>query len=45
MRDTHPRRRNLFARTLAEHQANVTRYLKNYRAQQGRVAAPAAEKQ
>jgi UPF0755 protein len=37
--------RHLFARTLVEHQANVTRYLKNYRAQQGRVAAPAAEKQ
>ena len=36
--------RHLFARTLAEHQANVNRYLKNYRAQQG-ASAPAAEKQ
>ena len=27
--------RHLFARTLAEHEANVGRYLKNYRAQQG----------
>ena len=27
--------RHLFARTYAEHQANVSRYLKNYRAQQG----------
>ena len=37
--------RHLFARTLAEHQANVGRYLKNYRAQQGGAVAPAAEKQ
>jgi UPF0755 protein len=36
--------RHLFARTYAEHQANVSRYLKNYRAQQG-ASAPAAEKQ
>lgn len=36
--------RHLFARTLDEHQANVGRYLKNYRAQQG-VSAPATEKQ
>ncbi len=35
--------RHLFARTLAEHQANVGRYLKNYRAQQGSPSA--AEKQ
>jgi UPF0755 protein len=35
--------RHLFARTLAEHQANVGRYLKNYRAQQG--SASTAEKQ
>ena len=34
--------RHLFARTLAEHQANVGRYLKNYRAQQG---ASTTEKQ
>ncbi|WP_460713842.1 endolytic transglycosylase MltG [Lysobacter terrae] len=31
--------RHLFARTLAEHDANVGRYLKNYRAQQGAPAA------
>jgi len=37
--------RHLFARTLAEHQANVARYLKNYRAQRAGVAAPVAEKQ
>ena len=37
--------RHLFARTLAEHQANVGRYLRNYRAQQGGAPAPAAEKQ
>jgi UPF0755 protein len=36
--------RHLFARTLSEHQANIGRYLKNYRAQQG-ASAPAAEKQ
>ena len=36
--------RHLFARTLAEHQANVSRYLRNYRAQQG-GATPKAEKQ
>jgi UPF0755 protein len=35
--------RHLFARTLAEHEANVGRYLKNYRAQQG--SASTAEKQ
>ncbi|GAB3365281.1 endolytic transglycosylase MltG [Lysobacter rhizosphaerae] len=35
--------RHLFARTLAEHEANVGRYLKNYRAQQGSPSA--AEKQ
>ncbi len=35
--------RHLFARTYAEHQANVSRYLKNYRAQQGSAAT--AEKQ
>jgi UPF0755 protein len=34
--------RHLFARTLDEHQANVGRYLKNYRAQQG---ASTTEKQ
>lgn len=34
--------RHLFARTLAEHQANIARYLKNYRAQQG---ASTTEKQ
>jgi UPF0755 protein len=41
--------RHLFARTYAEHQANVGRYLKNYRAQQGSArsadAKPATEKQ
>lgn len=41
--------RHLFARTYAEHQANVGRYLKNYRAQQGGSiparSAPATEKQ
>ena len=37
--------RHLFARTLAEHQANVGRYLKNYRAQKGSATAPVAEKQ
>jgi UPF0755 protein len=31
--------RHLFARTYAEHQANVGRYLKNYRARQGASAA------
>ncbi|WP_407060820.1 endolytic transglycosylase MltG [Agrilutibacter terrestris] len=36
--------RHLFARTYAEHQANVGRYLKNYRAQQG-AATTATEKQ
>lgn len=36
--------RHLFARTLAEHEANVGRYIRNYRAQQG-ASAPAAEKQ
>ena len=36
--------RHLFARTLAEHQANIVRYLKNYRAQQG-ASSPAVEKQ
>jgi UPF0755 protein len=36
--------RHLFARTYAEHQANVSRYLKNYRLQQG-ASKPAAEQQ
>lgn len=36
--------RHLFARTLAEHQANVSRYLRNYRAQQG-ASGPAVERQ
>ena len=37
--------RHLFARTLAEHQANVGRYLKNYRAQRDAATPAAAEKQ
>ena len=36
--------RHLFARTYAEHQANVSRYLKNYRAQRDE-ASSAPEKQ
>lgn len=36
--------RHLFARTLAEHQANVSRYLRNYRSQQG-ASGPAVERQ
>lgn len=35
--------RHLFARTLAEHEANVARYIRNYRAAQRGTPAPAAE--
>jgi UPF0755 protein len=37
--------RHLFARTYAEHQANVSRYLNNYRAQRDDAPASAPEKQ
>ena len=35
--------RHLFANSLAEHQANVSRYLRNYRAQQGASSAPSKQ--